>query len=71
MGQESTKTGDTELLFDMPSTALGEQNSGPQSFWHDGFGMVQAHYIYCAATDLIGGGAQVVMRVMESGCKYR
>ena len=27
----------------------------------DGFRMVQAHYIYYAAVDLTGGGAQAVM----------
>ena len=55
----------------------------------DCFGMIQAHYIYCAlyfyyyyiviynkiiiqlTIMLTGGGAQVVMRVMGSGCKYR
>ena len=55
----------------------------------DGFGMIQAHYIYCAldfyyyciviyneviiqlTIILTGGGAQAVMRVMGSGCKYR
>lgn len=47
MGQESTKTGDTELLFDMPSTPLGEQNSGPQPSRHNGFGMVQAYLLHC------------------------
>ena len=47
MGQESTKTGDTELLFDMPSTRLGEQNSGLQPFRHNGFGMVQAYLLHC------------------------
>ena len=33
--------------------------------------MIQAHYIYYAATDLTGGGAQVTMQVMGSGCKHR
>ena len=55
----------------------------------DGFGMIQAHYIYCALyfyyyhivvyNKIIiqltimrtGGGAQAVMRVMGSSCKYR
>ena len=54
------------------------QNNSVQPFWHqglvswkiifpqtkvgDGFGPTQVHYIYCAATDLTRGGAQVVMR---------
>ena len=29
------------------------------------------HIIYHAATDLIGGGAQVVMQAVGSGCKHR
>lgn len=33
--------------------------------------MVQLHYIYCAASDLIGDGAQVVIQAMGSGCKCR
>ena len=51
-----------------------------------GFGTIQAHYIYCAlyyyividneiiiqlTIMLTGSGAQVVMRAMGSGCKYR
>ena len=57
--------------------------------WGDGFGMIQAHYIYCALSfyyyyiviyseiiiqliiRLTGGGDQVVMWAMGSGCKYR
>ena len=48
-----------------------------------GFGMIQAHYIYCALYFyyyyiviyneiilLTGGGAQVVMQSMGSSCKY-
>ena len=30
----------------------------------DGFRMIQALYIYCATTDLMGGGVQVVTQVM-------
>ena len=37
----------------------------------DGLRMIQAYYIYDAATDLIGGGAQEAMGVMGSRCKYR
>ena len=37
----------------------------------DGLGMIQAHCIYYAATDLTGGGAQVTMQVMGRGCKHR
>ena len=33
--------------------------------------MIQAYYIYDAATDLIGGGAQEAMGVMGSSCKYK
>ena len=62
------------------------QGSGIQPFWHQGavlwktvfpwtqleggLVIIQAHYIYHAATDLIGGGAQAVIRVMGSSCKY-
>ena len=33
--------------------------------------MFQVYYIHCPAADLTRGGAQVVMQVMGSGCKYR
>ena len=58
-----------------------EQSSSPQPSWHlgqnfvednfpmvgggNGFRMVQAHYVYYAAANMTGGGAQAVMRAIR------
>lgn len=49
-------------MEDSFSTDVGGREDGNDSW------MMQEHYIYYAAADLMGGGAQVVM---GNDCKYR
>ena len=55
-------------IFLSPGTGFTED-----SFSRDGgrCEMTQAHYIYYAAADLTGSGAQAVTQLMGSSCKYR
>ena len=55
-------------VFLSPGTGFTEDN-----FFTDGggFEMTHAHYIYYAAADLTGSGAQAVIQLMGSSYKYR
>ena len=63
------------MLRSPTSSASGpgfmEDNFSTDWGWgvRNGFRMIQAHYI--TATDLLGGGAQVIMRSMESRRRHR
>ena len=65
------------MLWSPTSSAAGpgfmEDNFSTDWGWgvRNGFRVIQAHYIYQATTNLLGGGAQAIVRAMESRRRHR